>query len=273
VPSDTVTAIVDVATLLQAALAARRVRISERTEDESHRAFRHDDWKALVTRFAPTGRVDYANFRRVRRLLEEYLGRLSHARPEEWAETREQLAFYLNAYNAIAIYQVLLAYPVGSIRDIPGAFSRPYPVGRELHTLHTLQHTKIRAFGDPRVHAAVVPAARSAPLLRAYTGADLDRSLDAQMREMLADAMYGLQIDRVQHSLALNSTFRWFAGDFAAPRSMPSVKMLARGLANPASMLNGLRPYLPAGTADLIEDPQMRIEWLPFNWEINSSSR
>jgi hypothetical protein len=92
------------------------------------------------------------------------------------------------------------------------------------------------------------------------------------MREMLADAAYGLQVDRGKHMLALNSTFRWFAGDFAAPASMPSVTMLARGLANPSSVLNALRPYLPTGTADLIADPQTRIEWLPYNWELNLSN-
>ena len=271
-PTDTVTAVVDAATLLQAVFAARRLRIPERAEDESRRSFRHDDWKALMARFAPEGRVDYPNFQRVRRLVEEYLGRLSHARPDEWADGREQLAFYLNAYNAIAIYQVLLVYPVGSIRDVHTAFSRPYPIGRELHTLHTLLHTKIRAFGDPRIHAAVVPAARSAPRLAAYVGADLDRSLDAQMREMLADAAYGLQVDRGKHVLALNSTFRWFAGDFAAPASMPSVTMLARGLVTSASVIDRLRPYLPTGAADLIADPQTRIKWLPYNWELNLSN-
>jgi hypothetical protein len=80
VPTDTVTAVVDAATLLQAVFAARRLRIPERAEDESRRSFRHDDWKALVARFAPEGRVDYPNFQRVRRLVEEYLGRLSSSR-------------------------------------------------------------------------------------------------------------------------------------------------------------------------------------------------
>lgn len=271
--SDTVTAIVDAATLLQAAITARRVRILERTEDESRRPFRHDDWKALVARFAPEGRVDYPNFQRVRRLLEEYLSRLSRARPEEWAETDEQLAFYLNAYNAIAIHQVLLDYPVRSVRDIPAAFSRPYPVGHEIHTLHTLLHSKIRAFGDPRVHAAVVPAAMSGPALNAYSGADLDRVLDAQMREMLADPAYGLRIDREQHRVTLNRVFRWFAGDFAAPQRMPSVAMLARGLVNPTIGLARLRPYLPAGAADLLDQPQTQLNWLPFSWELNLSQQ
>jgi hypothetical protein len=201
------------------------------------------------------------------------LSRLSRAHPEAWAEIDEQLAFYLNAYNAIAIHQVLLAYPVRSMRDIPAAFSRPYPVGHELHTLHTLLHSKIRAFGDPRVHAAVVPAAMSGPTLKAYSGADLDRALDAQLREMLADSAYGLRIDREKHRLALNSIFRWFAGDFAAPQKMPSVTMLARGLVNPAIVLARLRPYLPAAAADLLDQPQTQLNWLPFSRGLNLIQR
>jgi hypothetical protein len=45
--------------------------------------------------------------------------------------------------------------------------------------------------------------------------------------------------------------------------------MLARGLVNPAIVLARLRPYLPAAAADLLDQPQLQLKWLPFSQELN----
>ena len=253
------------------AIAWARARPQAPTPEESEARppFRHDDWQALVGRFATDDGVDYHNFARVRRLLEGYLSRVSQTRPELWISAGERLALYLNAYNAIAIHQVLLHYPVGSLRDVPLAFARPYPVGRELHTLNTLLHAKIRAFGDPRVHAAVVPAARSAPRLRAYSPVDLDQELDIQLRALLADPARGLHSTDSEQRLDLSPIFRWFAGDFAAPERMPDLAVSIRGYLRPWIALPYLRPYMPPDLAKQGDAEAVRIKWLPFDWRLN----
>ncbi len=233
------------------------------------RPFRHDDWQTLVAHFTGDDGVDYRNFARVRRLLEGYLGRIARARPDLWSIPSERLALYLNAYNAIAIHQVIQYYPVGSLREIPLAFARPYPVGRELLTLNTLLHAKIRAFGDPRVHAAVVPAARSAPRLRAYTAAELDRELDVSVRALLADPIGGLRGTDEGQPVQLSPIFRWFAGDFAAPGRIPDLVMNMRGYLRPEIALPYLRPYMPPAVVDHLKRPGTRMTWLPYDWSLN----
>lgn len=94
--------------------------------------FTHDDWNALVRRFVRQGHVDYVNFARVRRILEIYLDRLAHARPETWTDADDQLAFYINAYNAITIHQIITHPDATSVLDIPAFFARPYPVGQQI---------------------------------------------------------------------------------------------------------------------------------------------
>ena len=235
---------------------------------DPHR-FRHHDWRALLTRFVQDGRVDYANFVRVRRLLEAYLERVSDARPDELADADEQLAFYLNAFNAIVVHQVLLHYPIASFRDIPAAFARPYPVGRENVSLHELLHAKIRAYGDPRVHAAVVPAALSAPKLRPYTGAGLQGELQEQMRSLLADPARGLRVEQSTRTVVLPRLFRWFAGDFAAPSRMPSLTLALRGLVRPSIAIPFLQPYVAPSVSELLRDPGTRLRFLPYNWALN----
>ncbi|MDQ5854185.1 MAG: DUF547 domain-containing protein, partial [Chloroflexota bacterium] len=254
-----IVAIAHWASLLGANLFRRPHQTATRDDSTEPRRFRHDDWSTLLTHFTRDGRVDYLNFRRVRRVLEAYLERLSYARPDEFADADEQLAFYLNAFNAIAVHQVLLHYPVASFWDIPAAFARPYPVGRELLSLHQLLHGRIRAYGDPRVHAALVPAARSAPGLRAYTGGNLQAELDEQMRALLNDPAGELRVEPATRTLVVPRIFRWYAGDFAAPRHMPSVTMVVRGMLRPALALPFLRPYLPSAANELLNDQHARI--------------
>ncbi len=239
------------------------------TADGRH--FRHDDWITLVNRFTDHGGVDYSTFLRVRRVLEAYLDRLSEARVEQLVSADDQLALYLNAYNALVVYQVLLHYPVGSLRDIPTAFTRPFPVGRENLSLHQLLHAKIRRFGDPRVHAAVVPAAQSAPPLRGYSGEGLDTELDEQMRSVMADKQRGLQLDRPSRTVRLSETFRRYAGDFAAGERMPSISNLLAGWLRPASAVPALRPYLPDPAREMLEEPGTRLAFLPYVWSLNQS--
>lgn len=266
------TTLAERATLIQAVFAARRPPETGQKGAQAQPPFRHDDWHALVRRFTVDDRVDYPQLCRVRRLLEAYLDRLSHARPEEWPDAGERLAFYLNSYNAIAVHQALIHYPVASLCDVPAAFARPYPIGRELHTLHTLLHLKLRGSGDPLVHAGVVPAAASAPRLRVYSGATLHADLQAQVRELLADVAHGLRVDGATSTLLLNQTFRWFAGDFAHPARMPSVVALVQGLARPRSVLQYLKPYLPDEARSIAQRPDMRLSWLPYDWSLNSST-
>ncbi len=235
------------------------------------RQFRHEDWITLVNRFTVQGGVDYSTFLRVRRVLESYLDRLSEARVEQLRDADEQLALYINAYNALVVYQVLLHYPVGSLRDIPTAFTRPFPVGRENLSLHQLLHARIRRFGDPRVHAAVVPAAQSAPLLRGYTGGGLQAELDEQMRSLMADKQRGLWLDSASRRVFLSQTFRRFAGDFAAGDRMPSFSSLVAGWLRPASALPALRPYLPDAVCEMLEAPGTRLAFLPYVWSLNES--
>ena len=229
--------------------------------------FKQQDWSAFVTRFAGENGVDYPGFQRVQRLLRELLSRLSDARPDEWEYADEQLAFYLNAFNAIAIYEVLRRYPVNSIRDIPAAFARPYPVGPENLSLHQLLHSKIRAFHDPRVHAAIVPATASAPCLRAYTGSGLQQELDEQMRALLSPPA---QRRSPTHGFAISRVFQWYAGDFAAPDHMPSLPMLLRGRSRPSLAVPYLRRYA---------DPELRqafdtgkLGYLRYDWRLNDAS-
>jgi len=90
----------------------------------------------------------------------------------------EALAFWLNLYNAGALELASRAFGGGaeSVLRVPGAFDAPvFTVAREHLSLDAVEHGKIRRFGDPRIHAALVCGSVSCPTLRYWYGGDFTR--------------------------------------------------------------------------------------------------
>nr|MDQ5872563.1 DUF547 domain-containing protein [Acidobacteriota bacterium] len=97
-----------------------------------------------------------------RKRLAAYLANLGDARPSAMTAD-EKKAFYVNAYNAMAIGIVLDRYPIRSIRDVAGAFTKiERKVGGEILSLDRIEN-KLRALGDPRFHFAIVCVSESCP--------------------------------------------------------------------------------------------------------------
>jgi hypothetical protein len=256
---------------LAAAAAGRRPRVGPLRSGVGAGRFLHGEWTALLGRFVQDGTIDYGTMSRVRRLLEVYLHRLAESDPETFADADDQLAFYLNAYNAIAVHQVLLHYPLRSIREIPGALTTPYPIGRQNVSLQTLHASVLRSFGDPRVHAALNPGARGAGPIQgeAFSGSDLQAQLDAALRRLLDDSERGARFDVKTKTLYISSIFRLFGGDFLQPHTMPSPVGIVAGWLREAALLRVLLPYLPAHLAIVVRQNQPQLGFLPFDWTLN----
>lgn len=167
-------------------------------------------------------RVDYRGLRaepRWRRLVEGL-----EASDLEALRTREErMAFWIDAYNVLAIETVVRAEPKSSIRDV-GNFLFPVwkrkvaRIGGKERSLDEIEHAILRPMGDPRVHGAIVCASLSCPPLRRepYRPDTLDAQLDHNARVWLSDPRKGLRIDREKKVVWLSSIFDWFREDFEA---------------------------------------------------------
>lgn len=265
---NTTQTITEAAIWLTAAGAGRRPRIGPLRAGVGAGRFQHGEWQALLSRFVQQGGVDYSGMSRVRRLVEIYLSRLAHENPDAFADSDDQLAFYLNAYNAIAIHQIIVHYPVASIRDIPGALTRVYPIGRYNVSLQTLHGNFLRAFGEPRIHAALHPAAYgNGPLLpTAFTGITLQAQLGEAMRTLLADPVYGARFDAATRELILPAIFKWYGGDFVQPQAMPGVRALISRWMQPRTLISSIRMYLPP---TMLPAQVANIRFRLFDWRLN----
>ncbi|MEM6441569.1 MAG: DUF547 domain-containing protein [Pseudomonadota bacterium] len=151
----------------------------------------------------------------------------------------EQLAFWINLYNAVTVDVVLDAYPVRSIRNIgpsplpTGPWNAPRTqVGGKALSLNDIEHAIVRPiWQDARVHYAFNCAAVGCPNLAetAYRGETIDAQLDRNARAFVNDPRGFREEDG---AIAASKIYAWFKEDFGG--SDAGVLSHARRYAEPA---------------------------------------
>lgn len=225
------------------------------------RAFDHAPFDRILKDHVSEGRVDYAALKHDAR-LGSYLDALAAADVAALGTRNEQLAFWINAYNAYTLKLIVDHYPVKSIRDIPhpeveSSWDLPLArvAGRQL-SLNAIEHTILRGeLKEPRIHYAVVCAAVSCPPLR--TEAFVAERLDAQLRDQAERFLATWnRFDPQTRRAEISQIFKWFASDFGG---------------EPASVLRALAPYAPARVqASLAADAdRWTVTYLDYDWALN----
>jgi hypothetical protein len=211
---------------------------------------------ALLSKYVDAkGQVDYAGLRankEDRERLDTFLDTIAEAEPDAHSD-KQQLAFYLNAYNAVVIGSVLDLWPVQSVMKEDGFFKgRKHQVAGKMLTLDHLEHKLIRPqFKEARIHFVLVCAAKSCPRLRtdAFTEQNLDKSLEAAAKEFIPKAT---SVDG--KTVTTSQLFNWFADDFKA----------AAG-----SVEAYLAKYVDGEAKKVLESGEAEVKFSEYDWGIN----
>ena len=173
----------------------------------------------------------------------------------------EQLAYWINLYNAQTIRVVLDAYPVGSIREIKdGPFSigpwnrKDVVVNGAALSLDDIEHRIIRpTFNEPRIHYALNCAAASCPNLapQAWRGAGLDAAFEAAELSYLADDR-GISIDG-NGRVTASKIYIWFREDFGANENEVLARLISKS---------------PEPKATALQE-RGRIDRYEYDWSLN----
>lgn len=217
----------------------------------------HQAWDQIVQAHVRDGQVDYPAIQ-ADGTLDDYVRELNRIDPTRLPRRQDQLAFWINAYNAFAIKGILDHYsPMtlwGRYRYFIG---RDYQVGGTTINLYDLErHVLIEQFHEPLMHFAIVCASTSCPKLQswAYLPDQLDHQLDHAAREFINDPTRN-RFDRKQKVASLSMIFQWFEKDFSA----------ATG-----SVLAYVARYVDdSELARELAQPGYRIEFLEYDWSLN----
>ena len=213
----------------------------------------HGIYGRLLKSHVHNGWVDYRGFKKDERQLDAYLDQMAKIDPQTLGRN-EQMAFYINAYNAWTIKLILENYPgVTSIKDLGSFFRSPWKIkfvkiNGETVTLDHLEHDILRpVFKDPRVHFALNCASFSCPKLPrvAFEAHQLEAQLEAATRAFINDP---LRNRLGEDTPKLSRIFKWYQADFTKEASLESF----------------LNRYLEAPIST-----GARMDYLSYDWSLN----
>jgi hypothetical protein len=239
-------------------------------------AFSHKLMDGVQQRFVDErGRVDYPSLAQDRGDLDRYYAALAAVSPDShpirFPLETDQLAYWINAYNAAVLVLVLEHYPIDSVEDVrrpAGAFFFPrlsgffffqrVRLGGKTTNLYTLENKLIRKrFGEPRIHFAISCASIGCPLLpqHAFRARDLDAALDRAARRFFAQPDK-LRIDHAARRVEISSILKWFRDDFLDEET--------------PELADYVRRYLPPERqAELDRARDYELGFLEYDWGLN----
>jgi len=221
----------------------------------------HDAFTGLLQQYVDEdGSVDYESFISDEKTLKEYISYLENNAPNDSAWTEpEQIAYWINLYNAATIALVLEHYPINSIKDIGSSIQIPFvntpwdikflEIAGEKYDLNNIEHNILRKnWNEPRIHFAINCASKSCPRLRreAYTGDNLDAQLEEQAILFINDEFRN---SITTESTELSKIFSWFSGDFERD--------------------GDLKSFINRYSRVKMED-ETNISFKPYDWSLNS---
>ena len=227
------------------------------------------------------GFVYYRALRAERGRLDRYVASLDVAASTYDAWPRDQqLAFWINAYNAFVLQTVLdhypirgkaAAYPASSLRQIPGAFERlPHRAAGRRVTLDEIEKVILPAFKDPRVHLALGRGAIGSGRLRseAYTGSRLTTQLDAVQSEFVTRKTM-MTVDRAEDQVTVTPIVSWHEAEFVAAYDKGANGPFAARSPIERAIVAFVMPHLLPLERDLVQKNTFRVTYHSFDWRLN----
>lgn len=220
----------------------------------------HQIWQQLLkTHVSSDGKVNYRGFVQDKSKLEQYLAQLSANAPDRktWSKN-EQLAYWINAYNAFTVKLIVDNYPTASIKDLGPKLKIPgiqdvwhyefFKIGGKSTSLDEIEHSILRKeFNEPRIHFAINCASVSCPPLlnEAFTSEKMESQLQKMAIAFINDASRNkITADAIQ----VSSIFSWFKEDFTKK----------------GSLIDFLNQYSKVKIKS-----SAKVSYLDYNWKLN----
>jgi hypothetical protein len=185
----------------------------------------YDNWSRLLAEIVTAeGRVDYLRLADRRHILDEVISDFSAVSPEAtpaaFASEEEQLAYWLNAYNAFTLHAIVEEYPITSVwktRDGQFFQRRRHLAGGKLVSLDDIEHEILRSrFAEPRIHFAINCGSNGCPPIRAsaFQAEGLHETLRLATQQFLTSE-WNCRIDHNTRRIYVSRIFKMYAQDFA----------------------------------------------------------
>jgi hypothetical protein len=230
------------------------------------------------------GLVYYRALKSDRSRLDRYIATLNIPAQTYSGWTREQqVAFWLNAYNAFVLETVIDNYPIRarsttfpavSVKQIPGAFeqTKHRAAGRSV-TLDEIEKTILPEFKDARVYLALGRGAIGSGRLRseAYTAQRLKQQLESVQKDFVSEEQM-IQIDRAGNVVSVTPIFSWREADFVAGYDPGATGTFAQRSPVERAIMAFIMPHVLRLERELLQKNEFKVEFRQFDWRLNDLS-
>lgn len=234
----------------------------------------HEEYTEILQKYVSDGFVNYKGMLKDK-TLDNYLEELGNTDPDTINNEADQIAFYLNAYNAYTLKIILDNYPVESINDLhSGGLIIGTVLGTTIWdedfviinnrrtTLDHIEHEILREkYDEPRIHFALVCASISCPPLRseAYEGYKLNHQLEDQGRIFLRNTTKN-EFNFDEREAEISKIFDWFEEDFGE---------------DDEEVLRYISGFLKENEREAILEnlTEWVIDYKDYNWNLNEETK
>lgn len=188
----------------------------------------------------------------------DYIAKVSPESSPALFPTREsRLAYHINAYNALAMYNVIdsgIPDSLSGLRKVWFFGFKKFTIGGSAMSLYDYENNVIRPMGDARVHFALNCMAAGCPRLPKvpFTARDLDQQLDRAARRFFAEPR-NLELVPATKTVRLSEILKFYKEDFL--RHSPS-----------------LIAYVNQYASEKIPD-DYQVEFIDYDWTVNDVNR
>ncbi len=234
----------------------------------------------LLDVYVRDGFVYYRALKSDRARLDRYVASLdvAEATYDKWPK-EQQLAFWINAYNAIILQTVVDHYPIrgrageypaNSLRQVPGAFERlPHRVAGHTVTLDDIEKG-LAAFKEPQALLALGRGSVGGGRLHseAYTSQRLADQLKAVAAECV-QRKECVQIETTTGTLSVSPLFSWREAIFVDPLGTDELKDYPGRSPIERAVLRLIEPYLLPTEQEFLKQNSFTITYHKFDWRLN----
>lgn len=184
-------------------------------------------WANVLSRFVDEeGRIDFAGVGKDPGDLDAYVAWIARtspaSAPDSFPTKEAKLAYYINAYNALALYNAVRMGIPPELDSIKTKFfySTRFQIGGEYMSLYALENKVIRPMGEPGIHFTLNCMVRSCPRLpkEPFTAETLERDLEREARHFFNESR-NVEVDSEKKTVRFSEILRFYTEDFlkAAP--------------------------------------------------------
>lgn len=222
--------------------------------EQAIETFSHDLFQDVLTAYVDDGDVNYPGIN-ADSSYHSYISDLQ--KPVRFQNSNEELSYWINAYNALAIKGILDGRsPESFFGKIGYFYNAEYTVNGITTNLYDLEHDVIIPLGEPRIHFALNCASASCPKLSGavYLAEKLEQQLEDAAIMFINDSSRN-RFDHQAKIAYISKIFDWFEDDFVK---------------HSATVQNYLALYVNDQQVSIaLANNEYQIEYMEYDWSLN----